>query len=154
MKRISVLLIGLTCLPFCLSAQSLTPNDPKFSLQWNLASIGAPNAWSITTGSTNIVVVVIDTGVDYTHPDLAPNMWRNPGETGLDANGHDKANNGIDDDGNGYVDDVHGIDVYRQDGDPLEIPYFDGITTYYHGSDCAGIISAASNNGIGIAGIN
>ena len=79
-----------------------------FSKQWYLGKIGATNAWATTTGSSNVVVAVFDTGVDYRHPDLQANMWRNPGETGLDANGHDKATNGIDDDGNGYIDDVHG----------------------------------------------
>src|SRR5207244_2135070 len=87
------------------------PNDPMFSQQWYLKKIGATNAWATTTGSTNIVVAIIDTGVDYTHPDLAANMWRNPGETGLDDQGRDKATNGIDDDNNGYVDDVYGVDA-------------------------------------------
>src|SRR6185436_1660421 len=68
-----------------LRQQSTTPepNDPRYSSQWYLPKIGAPAAWKVTTGSSNIVVAVIDTGVDYTHPDLAANMWRNPGETGL-----------------------------------------------------------------------
>jgi len=147
-------LTGLALLPFCLIAQPVTPNDPQFPQQWNLARIGATNVWSVTTGRTDVVVAVIDTGVDYTHSDLAPNMWRNPAETGVDANGNDKATNGIDDDANGYVDDVHGVDVYDHDGDPREVPYFDGAATYYHGSDCAGIIGAAGNNGIGTVGIN
>jgi subtilisin family serine protease len=137
-----------------LVAQAAIPNDPQFPAQWNLDRIGATNVWSVTTGSTEVVVAVIDTGVDYTHPDLASNMWRNPGETGIDARGNDKATNGLDDDRSGYADDVHGIDVYDHDGDPREIGYFDGTTTFYHGSDCAGIIGAAGNNGIGTVGIN
>ena len=144
----------VACLTSQLIAQTVTPNDPQFPAQWNLSRVGATNTWSITTGDTNVVVVVIDTGVDYTHSDLAANMWRNPGETGLDAQGQDKSTNGIDDDDNGYVDDVHGIDTYDHDGDPREFGYFDGTTTHFHGSDCAGIIGAAGNNGIGTVGIN
>src|SRR5262249_46643696 len=108
------------------------------------------NAWAVTTGSSNLVVAVLDTGVNYKHPDLAENMWRNPGETGLDANGHDKATNGIDDDGNGYIDDVYGIDPGAHDSDPLDA----GFAGFYHGTFCAGIIGAAGNNGVGLAGVN
>src|SRR6185503_20805394 len=100
------------------------PNDPKFNAQWDMKKIGMTNAWAITTGSSNVVVAVIDTGVDYDHEDLAANMWRNPGETGVDANGNDKATNGIDDDGNGYVDDVHGANVTDGTGDSMPVPYF------------------------------
>jgi len=103
--------------------QRVVPNDPRYGSQWNLKKIGMETAWGITTGSTNVVVAVIDTGVDYTHPDLAANMWRNPGETGLDAQGRDKATNGLDDDGNGYSDDVHGISVVHNTGDPMDLGY-------------------------------
>src|SRR5262249_37809689 len=126
------------------------PNDPRFGAQWNMKKIGATNAWAVTTGSSNLVVAVLDTGVNYKHPDLAENMWRNPGETGLDANGHDKATNGIDDDGNGYIDDVYGIDPGAHDSDPLDA----GFAGFYHGTFCAGIIGAAGNNGVGLAGVN
>src|SRR5262249_52737270 len=78
-----------------------TPNDPQFGSLYGLGKIQAPTAWDTTTGSANVVVADIDLGVDYNHEDLKDNMWRNPGETGLDANGHDKATNGIDDDGDG-----------------------------------------------------
>jgi subtilisin family serine protease len=129
----------------------VVPNDPMFSQQWNLKKIGATNAWATTTGSTNVIVAVIDTGVDYTHPDLAANMWRNPGETGLDANGNDKATNGIDDDGNGYVDDVHGINsTFAGTGDPME----PSNITFHHGTACAGVIGAVGNNQQGGSGIN
>src|SRR5262249_6486360 len=95
------------------------PNDPRFGSQWALRQISVTNAWDITTGSSNVVVAVIDEGVDYNHPDLAPNMWRNPGETGVDANGQDKATNGIDDDGDGYIDDVYGINAAEHNSDPM-----------------------------------
>src|SRR5438552_12534690 len=95
-----------------------TPNDPRFPEQWGLNNIGqgtgftvdadidAPEAWDITVGSNDVVIAVIDTGVDYTHQDLAPNVFVNS----VDCN-----NNGIDDDGNGFVDDCHGIDSVNGD---------------------------------------
>jgi subtilisin family serine protease len=114
-----------------------TPNDPAFNKQWDMTKISAPAAWDKTTGSANVVVAVIDTGVDYNHADLATNMWKNPGEI---------AGNGKDDDGNGYVDDVYGIDSANGDSDPLD--------DEDHGTHCAGSIGAAGNNGIGISGVN
>lgn len=132
------------------------PNDPRYASQWNLKKIGMEQAWAITTGSTNVVVAVMDTGVNYLHPDLAANIWRNPGETGLDAQGRDKTTNGIDDDGNGYVDDVHGIDVQNHTGDPMDIGYTDSgaPNPNAHGTKCAGVIGAVGNNSIGLAGMN
>ncbi len=133
------------------------PVDTKYNSQWNLKAIGMEAAWDITTGSTNVVVAVIDTGVNYRHPDLAANMWRNPGETGLDAQGRDKATNGIDDDGNGYIDDVFGIDSIAGTGDPMDRGFIAPpriVNPFYHGTACAGIIGAVGNNALGIAGIN
>jgi serine protease len=136
-----------------------TPNDPRFTdgSLWGLnntgqnsgladADIDAPEAWDLTTGSGSVVVAVIDTGVDYTHPDLAANIWTNPGETGLDSLGRDKASNGVDDDGNGFVDDVHGWDARNNDGDPMD--------DHDHGTHVAGTIGAVGNNSLGVVGVN
>jgi len=117
------------------------PNDPQFPQQWPLLNICAPQAWGITNGSTNVIVAVLDTGINYLHEDLAANMWHNPGEI---------PGNGIDDDGNGYVDDVYGADTLNNDGDPM-----DEVTRGpYHGTGCAGIIGAGGDNAIGLTGVN
>ncbi len=120
------------------------PNDPEFAKQWCHANGVTPGfdmasraAWDITTGSSDIVVAVLDSGVDYLHPDLAPNMWINENEI---------AGNNIDDDGNGYVDDIYGIDTGSNDSNPMD---FHG-----HGTHCAGVIGAVGNNDLGVAGIN
>lgn len=132
------------------------PNDPLFDRQWGLhntgqkalitagavgADINALDAWDSSTGSGDVVIAVMDTGVDYLHEDLRENMWINPGEI---------PGNGIDDDGNNYIDDVYGYDFAadlagHNDGDPM------GIES--HGSHVAGIIAAKGNNGIGVAGV-
>lgn len=123
-------------------ASATMPNDPAFNQLWGLhqrtdKDIDAPEAWDLTQGSSNVVVAVIDTGIDYGHEDLAANMWRNPGEI---------PGNGIDDDGNGFRDDVYGWDFCNEDSDP----YDDNS----HGTHCAGTIGAVGNNGIGVAGVN
>ncbi len=120
-------------------------DDPMRPGQWSLAKVHAPEAWRITNGSADVVVAVIDTGVNYRHEDLAANLWRNPGEI---------PGNGLDDDGNGWVDDVHGIDVandaHGNDCDPMD----QGVNRHYHGTMVAGIIGATGRNGLGISGLN
>jgi subtilase family protein/fervidolysin-like protein len=123
-----------------------TPNDPRFTDLYGLNNIQAPTVWNTTTGSPNVVVAVIDLGVDYNHEDLTANMWHNPGETGLDSLGQNKATNVVDDDGNGYVDDVYGVDTINHDSDPMD----DGG----HGTHVAGTIGGVGNNGKGVVGVN
>jgi Zn-dependent metalloprotease/subtilisin family serine protease len=124
-----------------------TPNDPSFGLLYGMhnsgqnggtvdADIDAPEAWDTHTGAKNVLIGIIDTGIDYLHPDLAANMWHNPGEV---------PGNGVDDDGNGFIDDVYGWDFAYDDSDPM-----DG---HYHGTHCAGTIAGAGNNGTGVAGV-
>lgn len=123
------------------------PNDPDYVADklWGMANIHAPEAWKTATKSS-VIVAVIDTGVDYGHPDLKDNMWRNPGETGIDNLGKDKATNGKDDDGDGFIDDVYGVDFYNNDGDPKG--------GQSHGTHCAGTIGAVGNNNLGVVGVN
>jgi len=133
------------------------PNDEYFEDQWALnnsgqlggspdADIDAVEAWDIETGSTDIIIASVDTGVEYTHSDLEDNIWVNPGED-LNGNGAmDQSDfNEIDDDENGYIDDIIGWDFVDNDNDPID--------TYFHGTICAGVHCMVSNNEIGGAGI-
>jgi subtilisin family serine protease/subtilase family serine protease len=124
------------------------PSEPAFNLLWGLnntgqtlgtpgADIKATLAWDLVVGSPTVAVMVIDSGVDYNHQDLAGNIWVNPGEV---------AGNGIDDDGNGYIDDVRGIDVINVDVDPMD--------DYGHGTHVAGTVGAVGNNALGVVGVN
>lgn len=124
------------------------PNDSQFSQLWGMhntgqtggvedADIDAVEAWDISIGSKDVVVGVIDSGVDHTHPDLKANMWVNPGEV---------AGDGIDNDGNGYIDDIHGINAITDSGDPMD--------DNGHGTHVAGTIGASGNNAEGVVGVN
>lgn len=130
----------------------ILPNDPSFTSLWGLnstgqtingtpsdptADINAPEAWGVTTGDANFVVGVIDSGIQWNHPDLAANIWTNPGEI---------AGNHLDDDQNGKVDDVRGWDFYSRDDDPSD--------ESGHGTHVAGTIGAVGNNGVGVVGVN
>jgi subtilisin family serine protease len=144
------------------------PNDARFGEMWGLkntgqsGNVGPPEntrlvngtpgvdidaelAWTnFNTGSSSIVVGIIDTGIDINHPDLQANIWTNPGESG-----GGKETNGIDDDGNGRVDDVHGWDFFSNNNSVYDDPAID-----FHGTHVAGTIGAVGNNGIGVTGIN
>ena len=121
---------------YIISANS-TPNDPLYIDQWSLGKIAAQEAWDIYTGSSQTIVAVLDTGVDYNHRDLQDNMWINEAELNGTA--------GIDDDGNGYVDDVYGYNFIYNSSDPMD--------DNGHGTFCSGIIAAGGNNDFDITGI-
>ena len=142
-----------------LAERTFTPNDPLYPSQWALDTVKAPAAWDITQGDSTVVVAIVDSGVEWIHPDLAANIWVNPGETGFDASG-DKRSNNSDDDHNGYVDDWHGWDFVgadyatynpgttKGDNDPTPTG-----SNNAHGTHVAGIVAAVTNNGIGVASI-
>jgi subtilisin family serine protease len=132
------------------------PNDPSFTSQWGLQNTGqtvnyfpgtagddihAANAWNVTTGSRAVTVAVLDTGVDAGHPDLAANIWANPGESCAGC-----ATNGVDNDGNGFVDDAHGWNCLANSNDPSD--------DNGHGTHVAGILGAVGNNHVGVSGVN
>ena len=136
--------LGLMLLPSMVFAQ--TPNDPMFGDQWYLNTISAPSAWDVTTGSSDVIVAVLDTGLDLDHEDIAANLWTNTKEI---------AGNGIDDDHNGYIDDVHGWDFVSGDNDPSAGPTSTSSPeAIAHGTLIAGEIGAVGNNSLGVAGVN
>jgi subtilisin family serine protease len=120
--------------------QGATPDDPLLSFEWGLTAIRALDAWDVTTGSPQVTVAVVDTGIDASHPDLGPNLWTNPGESG-----DGRETNGLDDDGDGRIDDIHGWDFVDRDAQPQ-----DGNG---HGTHVSGTIAARGDNGIGVAGV-
>lgn len=141
---------------------NLTPNDPLYPLQWSLNNTGqvypesgkyntppgtpdcdidAPEAWELHTGSSEVIVAVVDTGVDYAHRDLDENTWVNSGEIPY---------NGIDDDENGYIDDMYGYDFCTYEGETRDS---DPMDDSGHGTHCAGTIAAEGNNALDIAGV-
>ncbi len=139
---------------YIVHATVTNPNDPKFTdgTLWGLnntgqnggtadADIDAPEGWDHLTTANSVIVAVTDTGVRYTHEDLAANIWTNPGEI---------AGNGIDDDGDGYVDDVHGINANTTNNMPAP---GDPMDDNGHGTHVSGIIGAVGNNGVGVVGV-
>jgi subtilisin family serine protease len=111
------------------------PNDTQFGTLWGLTQIAAPAAWDVSSSCGSVIVALVDTGVDYTHPDLAANIWANAGES----------LNGLDDDANGKIDDIRGWDFVHQNNDPMD--------ANGHGTAVAGIIGAVGNNSRGVAGV-
>ncbi len=131
-----------------------SPNDVDYLKQWNMnnsgeidsagtrglpgVDVGAERAWEVQSGSKDVIVAVVDTGIDYTHPELISNMWTNELE--------EKGQSGVDDDGNGFIDDIHGYNFVSNTGSPMD--------DHGHGTHCSGTIAANRDNSIGIAGLN
>ncbi|MES3036454.1 MAG: S8 family peptidase [Bdellovibrionota bacterium] len=120
-------------------------NDPAINQAWGLKKTDAARAWSVSQGSRSIVVAVIDTGIDIKHEDLKENLWLNAGETGNDSKGKDKSKNGVDDDNDGFVDNVYGWNFVSNNHDLTD--------NHGHGTHIAGIIGAVAGNNKGISGI-
>lgn len=122
---------------------TFTPNDPRFFGQWTMGITQAEAAWALHRGAKNeIVIAVVDDAIRIEHEDLRQNLWVNPGEI---------PDNGIDDDGNGYIDDIHGADVANNTGNPN--PPAANLFNFGHGTHCAGIATATTNNGLGVSSL-
>jgi hypothetical protein len=136
------------------------PNDSLIAEQWALDKIKAFDAWNVTEGADSIIIGLIDTGIDYYHPDLKNKIYVNPGESGSDSKGNDKRKNGNDDDNNGFIDDYMGWDFTNAQGYPFDSTGGDftgwdndPMDENGHGTFIAGILGAETNNSIGIAGL-
>lgn len=182
--RIPLSIVAAGLLAAQAPAPRVIPNDPHFKHQLSFLNPGGTltiertstkpspetfeatagidaditRAWTISTGSKAVTVAVLDDGFFYNHEDLTGNIWANPGESGPDATGHARETNGVDDDKNGYVDDVVGWDFAFDDPDP-DCYIYDGmrrdsIQPYWHSISALGIIGARGNNGLGVAGVN
>jgi subtilisin family serine protease len=132
--------------PWFIYKTNFIPNDPSYSLQWGLPKVNAPAAWDVEQGNDTVKIGIVDSGVQWTHPDLNANIWNNPNEI---------PGNNIDDDNNGYVDDIHGWDFAGADwqniqGDNNPTPMG---SNNEHGTHVAGIAAGTTNNSIGIASI-
>lgn len=152
--------------PYFIFDLAYTPNDPRFGEQYWFSLMQVQQAWDITKGDSAVVIGIVDSGLDWLHEDLGPNVWTNPGEAGMDGQNRDRRSNGIDDDGNGFVDDYHGWDLVGNptleqlqggqllpDNNPA--PRVVSVSGYegYHGTVVGGCASAATDNSKGIAGI-
>ncbi|MDZ7401019.1 MAG: S8 family serine peptidase [candidate division KSB1 bacterium] len=134
------------------------PNDPRIAEQWLIRTIQLDQAWHKTPGDPSVLIAIIDTGIDYNHEDLAANLWLNGGE---DANGDGRIDaadlNGMDDDANGFVDDLQGWDFtdapHFPDGGDYQDRDNDPMDENGHGTSVAGIVGAVANNAIGVAGV-
>lgn len=127
-------------------AAQVQPDDARYLEQWNMPRIRMPEAWNVITDTSNLIIATIDTGIDLQHPDLRDQLWTNPGEI---------AGNGVDDDGNGYIDDIHGWHFYQVYSGGQALPQDNGLLDDVngHGTHVAGIIAAAGNNAQGVAGV-
>jgi subtilisin family serine protease len=151
--------------PVYIIPQDAVPNDPMYGSQTHLSQIHASEAWDVAQGSATVPIAIIDSGVDFTHPDLAAKIWLNPGED-INSDGVLTAadSNGVDDDGNGYIDDFHGWDYVDGVGgtgtteapadEDADTPDNNVMDVNGHGSHCAGLAAAVTNNGVGVAGVS
>lgn len=129
-------------------ADTVVPNDPQYPEQWSLPLMKLPETWAIEKGNKGVIIAIIDSGIAYQHEDLKQKIWVNPGEI---------PENGLDDDGNGYIDDIHGWDFTDAPNVQAVGDFMDGdnepLDESGHGTHVAGIAGAMPNNGIGIAGV-